>query len=119
MAHTEPGDLSRPTPLLGDLLVNEGVLTRAELDKALDMQAREGGFLGQVLVQMGFVKQSDVSSCLVKQCKVPHLSLLDYNQVVPWAAAQTAGADASGAQCGSFGPGLPIPVIELQSILTP
>jgi hypothetical protein len=47
------------------------------------------------------------------------LSLLGYNKLVPWAAVQTAGADASGAQCGSFGPGLPIPVIELQSILTP
>jgi len=47
------------------------------------------------------------------------LSLLGHNKLVPWSAAQTAGATESGTQCGSFGPGLPIPVIELQSILTP
>jgi hypothetical protein len=47
------------------------------------------------------------------------LSLLGHNKAVSWAAAQTAGADASGIQCGSFGAGLHIPVIELQSVLTP
>jgi hypothetical protein len=46
-----------------------------------------------------------------------NLSHLGYNRVVPWAATQTAGADEHGVQCGSFGPGLPIPVIELQSVL--
>jgi hypothetical protein len=44
---------------------------------------------------------------------------LGYNRMVPWAAAQTAGADASGVPCGSFTPGLAIPVIELQSVLVP
>ncbi|MBN2006297.1 MAG: hypothetical protein JXA21_23285, partial [Anaerolineae bacterium] len=47
------------------------------------------------------------------------LSLLGYNKMVSWGAAQTAGADANGVQCGSFTPGLAIPVIELQSVLTP
>lgn len=44
---------------------------------------------------------------------------LGHNRMVPWAAAQTAGADASGVPCGSFTPGLAIPVIELQSVLVP
>ena len=69
---------SAAIPRLGELLINAGALTRLELDQAIVTQNREGGFLGQILVQMGFVKQSDVSSCLVKQCKIPHLSLLDY-----------------------------------------
>ncbi len=47
------------------------------------------------------------------------LSVLGYNKMTPWAAVETAGADASGNRCGSFTPGLAIPVIEAQSILIP
>ncbi len=47
------------------------------------------------------------------------LHALGYNPVVPWAGVQTAGADGRGNRCGSFSPGLSIPVIELQSVLTP
>ncbi len=44
---------------------------------------------------------------------------LGYHPLTPWAAAETAGADAHGVPCGSFTPGLAIPVIEAQSILIP
>jgi hypothetical protein len=47
------------------------------------------------------------------------LRRLGSTPVLSWAAAQTAGADAAGSRCGSFTPGLAIPVIELQSVLTP
>jgi len=64
---------------LGELLIEEGVIDAAQLEKALEKQQAEGGFLGQVLVQLGMVTQEKVASCLVKQCKIPHLSLLDYD----------------------------------------
>lgn len=63
---------------LGQLLIDEGLITSGQLEKALEEQASSGMFLGQVLVKQGAVTQSAVSSCLVKQCKIPHLSLLDY-----------------------------------------
>ena len=44
---------------------------------------------------------------------------LGYTPLLSWAVAETAGADAGGTQCGSFSPGLAIPVIEAQSILIP
>ncbi len=47
------------------------------------------------------------------------LRLLGFTPMITWAAAQTAGADASGVQCGSFTPGLAIPVIEVQAVLEP
>jgi len=74
---------SGPAPVqhktLGELLIEEGVIDQAQLDVALATQKRDGGFLGQVMVQMGIVSQEKVASCLVKQCKIPHLSLLDYD----------------------------------------
>jgi chromosomal replication initiator protein DnaA len=64
---------------LGMLLLEAGLVTQANLDEALAEQEKRGGFLGQILVQLGHVKPESVASCLVKQCKIPHLSLLDYD----------------------------------------
>jgi len=55
------------------------LITEEQLQQAIAIQKEKGGFLGQVLVQEGFVTQNAVASCLVKQCKIPHLSLLDYD----------------------------------------
>jgi chromosomal replication initiator protein DnaA len=49
------------------------------LAEAAAIQSEKGGFIGQILVKLGYVKQEAVASCLVKQCKIPHLSLLDYD----------------------------------------
>lgn len=68
-----------PHKRLGDVLLEEEAITRDQLEKALEVQRRDGGFLGQILVKMGLTTQEAVASCLVKQCKIPHLSLLDYD----------------------------------------
>lgn len=84
-----PTQVSTPTALrsdsatpvhkqLGQLLIDEGLITSGQLEKALEEQAKTNGFLGQILVKQGSVTQAAVSSCLVKQCKIPHLNLLDY-----------------------------------------
>jgi len=77
------GDVSQAsaesgTKRLGQILIEEGEITRAHLEEALRIQEEKGGFLGQILVDLSYVKQETVVSCLVKQCKIPHLSLLDY-----------------------------------------
>ena len=63
---------------LGEALVFKGVITQAELDEALARERKEGGFVGQILVDLGYVTQDAIVSFLVKECKIPHLSLLDY-----------------------------------------
>jgi chromosomal replication initiator protein DnaA len=60
------------------MLLDEGLIEIAHLDQALAKQQEEGGFIGEILVRLGFVTQDAVVSCLVKQCKIPHLNLLDY-----------------------------------------
>ncbi len=64
---------------LGELLLDSGTITQEQLDQAIAEQRTEGGFIGQILVRHGYVSQEQVASCLVKQCKIPHLSLLDYD----------------------------------------
>lgn len=72
------GELEHPRHQLGSILVQEGVITQAQLDEALAKKEREGGFLGQMLVDLKFIHRETLISFLVKQCKIPHLSLLDY-----------------------------------------
>jgi chromosomal replication initiator protein DnaA len=64
---------------LGELLIDEGLIKPTQLAEALEIQKAEGGFLGQILVRKGFTTQEAVALCLVKQCKIPHLNLLDYD----------------------------------------
>jgi chromosomal replication initiator protein DnaA len=68
-----------PKGRLGDMLVREGAISPAQLAEALTKQRESGRFLGQVLVELSFITQATLVSILVKQCKIPHISLLDYN----------------------------------------
>ena len=42
---------------IGDLLVEAGAITQEELDMALEKQKEEGGRLGNVIMEMGFISQ--------------------------------------------------------------
>lgn len=64
---------------LGDMLVEEGLITEQNLQDAILVQKERGGFLGKLLVELGHTTQDQVVSCLVKQCKIPHLSLQEYD----------------------------------------
>lgn len=64
---------------LGEMLVGEGIITQEQLDEALRKKEKNGGFVGQVLVELGHIKQNELISFLVKQCKIPHISLADYH----------------------------------------
>ena len=56
-----------PWQPLGALLVEQGLLTAAELDRALADQRRSGRLLGQVLVQHGYVDGPSLARALAEQ----------------------------------------------------
>lgn len=64
---------------LGEMLVEEGVITAQQLAEGLKHQQEHGGFLGQSLVALGFVSQDTIRQFVVKQFNIPHLNLLDYS----------------------------------------
>lgn len=64
---------------LGDMLMDGGLITRGQLDEGLAEKERQKCFLGQALVKLGYVSQDELISFLVKQCKIPHINLVDYN----------------------------------------
>ncbi|MCM8801487.1 MAG: Flp pilus assembly complex ATPase component TadA [Candidatus Omnitrophica bacterium] len=60
---------------LGELLIKEGLITKDQLERAIQLQNKEGGRLGEVLVRLGFVKEEQVAEVLAKQLNIPYLSL--------------------------------------------
>lgn len=65
--------------LLGDLLVEVGLLSQEHLKSALEVQKKTGKKLGDVLVQEGFVTQDDIIQVLEFQLGIPHVKLEKYN----------------------------------------
>ncbi|MFI5395446.1 MAG: type IV-A pilus assembly ATPase PilB [Candidatus Binatia bacterium] len=59
---------------LGELLVKRGLITSAQLTKALEEQAAGTSALSSVLVKLGFINETDMAACLQKEYR---LSLVD------------------------------------------
>ncbi len=60
---------------LGRMLVNAGVITEYQLQKALDEQKRTSDKLGSVLIKLGYVKEEQLLKFLSLQFKVPAVSI--------------------------------------------
>jgi type IV pilus assembly protein PilB len=60
---------------LGEILINEGLINAAQLEKAIDIQKREGGRLGETLVKLGVVKEDRMVAALGRQLNIPYFSL--------------------------------------------
>ena len=60
---------------LGDLLIREGLITKEQLDKALQEQKNNGQRLGYNLVKMGFVQETEITKMLARQYRMPAVDL--------------------------------------------
>jgi len=79
---------------LGELLVSANILSREQLDQALEAQKADGRKLGQLLVERGLVTGTQVTQLLSQQLAVPWVSLyhIDFSRqlldLVPEALAE-------------------------------
>lgn len=64
---------------LGELLIEKGVINRAQLEKALKVQKEKGGLIGEVIVSLGFTKEEDIAYALSLQYGFPYLPLQNYD----------------------------------------
>lgn len=60
---------------IGELLVKEGLITRNQLEKALEQQKIKGGKIGTNLIQLGYVNEETLTEFLGKQFHVPSINL--------------------------------------------
>ena len=60
---------------LGDLLVKEGLITRDQLQQALQEQRSSGMRLGYTLVKVGIIQELEITKMLARQYRVPAVDL--------------------------------------------
>jgi MSHA biogenesis protein MshE len=79
---------------LGDLLIQAGLLSDAQLQLALQDQKRTGSKLGRTVVDMGFVDEGRLLTALSEQMKIPFIDLKHFKfnqelvQLLPEAMAR-------------------------------
>ena len=66
---------------IGELLVKAGILSRHQLEEALNAQLIYGGKLGTNLVEHGFVTEEFLTSFLSKQCNIPAVDSEKLNEI--------------------------------------
>src|SRR3989338_9533202 len=64
--------------LLGEILLERKKIAPDQLESALRTQRREGGYLGEILVKLGFIEEQEVIAALVIQCHLPYIAVDRY-----------------------------------------
>ena len=60
---------------IGDLLMREGLITKEQLDKALQEQRQNGTRVGYNLVKLGFIQETELTKQLARQYRMPAVDL--------------------------------------------
>ncbi|HLQ01571.1 MAG TPA: MSHA biogenesis protein MshE, partial [Burkholderiales bacterium] len=64
---------------LGDLLVQQKLISQEQLKAALEDQGRSGRKLGRVLIESGYLSEDQIGEALARQLGVPFINLKYYN----------------------------------------
>ncbi|MGH2765345.1 MAG: GspE/PulE family protein [Actinomycetota bacterium] len=71
---------------LADVLLEEGLISQEQLERAQSEQERKGRSLGRVLIELGLVKETDLVAALARQVGLQFVDLTDH-QIDPSAAS--------------------------------
>lgn len=63
---------------IGDLLVNNGIITNDQLLNALSVQKTKGGKLGYLMISLGYVSEHQFVEFLAQQLKIPAIDLQQF-----------------------------------------
>jgi len=69
--------------LLGEILIDKGLITHEQLDNALQIQKAERKLLGKVLIEKGYVQEEVILELVSEQLAIPFISLHDFPEVDP------------------------------------
>ncbi len=87
--------MARPEKIrLGDFLITQELLTKEQLDLALEEQKRSGRKLGRIFIDAGYVSEKDISKAIGRQLHAPFVDLATFQpkpdliKLLPEAAAR-------------------------------
>ena len=64
---------------LGDMLINQGVISEQQLMDALAQQKKTGLRLGHTLIELGFIEEEALLRILSQQLNIPFIDIRDYS----------------------------------------
>jgi type IV pilus assembly protein PilB len=64
---------------IGDYLLEDGIITPAQLNEALRVSRQKGERLGKILVELGFTSEADIAEALARQYGIPFVIM---NEVI-------------------------------------
>ena len=82
---------------LGEILIEDGILSPENLDEALHHQKKEGGLIGQILIRLGYLSEEDLVAAIGKQLNIPYMPLSNYSMNME--AAQSLAIDFCKKNC--------------------
>jgi len=66
---------------LGEMLVDEGIISEEQLQEALHEQKIKGGRLEKILISQGYVTQDVIMAFVGTQLGIPHVSLTEIGEI--------------------------------------
>lgn len=87
-------NISAQIPLLGHILLQRQKITQDQLQQALAHQQGAENYIGEVLVNLGFVTEREIVVALIVQCNFPYIAIDHYEireaivQLIPREIAQ-------------------------------
>ncbi|MGB7815393.1 MAG: ATPase, T2SS/T4P/T4SS family [Methylotenera sp.] len=74
--HAVGEDFSTLPPMkLGEILLEMGVVTEAQLEAAMSLQSKSSKRMGKILVENGSITDSDLLTALSRQLRIPYIPL--------------------------------------------
>ncbi len=67
--------------LIGEMLLEEGIITKEQLKDALEEQKKTGEKIGQILIKMGYISKEILWTFLGYQMGVPYLNLEEIHEI--------------------------------------
>ncbi len=74
-------EIISPHKKLGELLVALGIITKEQLDIALEQQKQTNKKLGELLLEQKLVSEEILFAVLAKQFNIPYVSLSEYGEI--------------------------------------
>lgn len=60
---------------LGETLIKKKLVSKEQVDQAIEEKKKTGEFLGQILIRMGYIKEADLLNLLAEQLGIPYVKL--------------------------------------------
>lgn len=89
--------MSRKGKKVGEILVEDGILTAGQIELALEIQKATGQFLGNILVQKGWVTERQLLNALSEQFDIPFIEF--DTKLVDWTVPSQYSSSLMNERC--------------------